>query len=124
MQLGDILDDFTLDVADRRWVRSDGTEARLTPTEWRLIEMLARRPGRLVTQAELLLGVWGPKAVEKTEYLRVFLTGIRHKVEPDPARPRYFITVPGVGLRFDPAARELTEICVTLKGLVDKYSAA
>jgi two-component system KDP operon response regulator KdpE len=103
--------DFTVDVADRRWVRSDGTEARLTPTEWRLVEMLARRPGRLVTQAELLLGVWGPKAVDKTEYLRVFLTGIRHKVEPDPARPRYFITVPGVGLRFDPDARQLTQSC-------------
>jgi two-component system KDP operon response regulator KdpE len=103
--------DFTVDVADRRWVRSDGTEVRLTPTEWRLVEMLARRPGRLVTQAELLVGVWGPKAVDKTGYLRVFLAGIRHKVEPDPARPRYFITAPGLGLRFDPDAGQLSRPC-------------
>jgi two-component system KDP operon response regulator KdpE len=104
--------DFTVDVADRRWVRSDGIEVRLTPTEWRLVEMLLRRPGRLVTQAELLVGVWGPKAIEKTEYLRVFLTGIRHKVEPDPARPRYFITAPGLGLRFDPdAASRASQTC-------------
>jgi two-component system KDP operon response regulator KdpE len=96
--------DFTVDVADRRWLRSDGTEVRLTPTEWRLIEMLVRRPGRLVSQAELLAGVWGPKGLEKTEYLRVYLTAIRHKVEADPHRPRYFITVPGLGLRFEPDA--------------------
>ena len=103
--------DFTIHVDDRRWLRSDGTEVRLTPTEWRLVEMLVRRPGRLVTQVELLLGVWGPKAVDKSEYLRVFLTGIRHKVEPDPARPRYFITAPGLGLRFDPDAGQLRQPC-------------
>jgi two-component system KDP operon response regulator KdpE len=103
--------DFTLDVADRRWTRSDGAEIHLTPTEWKLIEMLARRPGRLVTQAELLVGVWGPKAIEKTEYLRVFLTGIRHKVEPDPSRPRYFITAPGLGLRFNPNGGRIGQPC-------------
>jgi two-component system, OmpR family, KDP operon response regulator KdpE len=103
--------DFTVDVADRRWVRSDGTEARLTPTEWRLVEMLVRRPGRLVTQAELLVGVWGSYAVDKTEYVRVFLTGIRHKLEPDPARPRYFITVPGVGIRFQSDAGRVGQRC-------------
>src|SRR6202035_3830329 len=89
--------DFSVDVADRRWLRADGTEVRLTPTEWRLVELLARHPGRLVPQAELLLSIWGPKALDKTGYLRVFLTGIRHKVEPNPARPRYFITAPGLG---------------------------
>jgi two-component system KDP operon response regulator KdpE len=103
--------DFTVDVADRRWLRSDGTEVRLTPTEWRLVELLIRRPGRLVSQAELLLGVWGPKALEKTEYLRVYLTAIRHKVEPDPHRPRYFITAPGLGLRFDPGVGQLSQPC-------------
>jgi two-component system KDP operon response regulator KdpE len=103
--------DFTVDIADRKWLRADGTEVRLTPTEWRLVEMLARRPGRLVTQTELLLGVWGPKAATKTEYLRVHLTAIRHKVEPDPARPRYFITAPGLGLRFDPDAGQLSPTC-------------
>jgi two-component system, OmpR family, KDP operon response regulator KdpE len=103
--------DFTIDVADRRWMRSDGTEIRLTPTEWRLVEMLVRRPGRLVTQSELLVGVWGPSAIAKTEYLRVYLTGIRHKVEPDPAHPRYFITAPGLGLRFDPTGGRVGQRC-------------
>jgi two-component system, OmpR family, KDP operon response regulator KdpE len=103
--------DFTIDVADRRWTRSDGTEVALTPTEWRLVEILTRHPGRLVTQTELLVGVWGPKAIEKTVYLRVYLTGIRHKVEPDPAHPRYFITAPGLGLRFDPRAGRVGQPC-------------
>ncbi|HWW52454.1 MAG TPA: winged helix-turn-helix domain-containing protein [Acidimicrobiales bacterium] len=101
--------DFTVDVDNRRWIRSDGGETHLTPTEWRLVEMLLGRPGRLVTQTDLLLGVWGPEAIAKTEYLRVHLTGIRHKVEPDPTRPRYFITVPGLGLRFDPAPTQRAE---------------
>jgi two-component system KDP operon response regulator KdpE len=94
--------DFTVDLRDRRWRQHDGIEVRLTPTEWRLVEMLMRRPGHLVTQAELLEGVWGPKAVSKSHYLRVQLAAIRRKVEPDPARPRYFITAPGLGLRFEP----------------------
>jgi len=103
--------DFTIDVADRRWTRSDGAEVRLTPTEWRLVEMLTRHPGHLVTQSELLVGVWGPTAIEKTAYLRVYLTGIRHKVEPDPSHPRYFITAPGLGLRFDPNAGRVGQPC-------------
>jgi len=103
--------DFAVDVAERRWVRGDGTEVRLTPTEWRLVEMLLHRPGHLVTQADLLRGVWGPTAVEKTEYLRVYLNGIRHKTEPDPARPRYFITAPGVGLRFQPDGGRVGQPC-------------
>jgi two-component system KDP operon response regulator KdpE len=94
--------DFTIHLADRRWVRSDGDEVRLTPIEWRLVEMLVRRPGHLVTQSELLEGVWGPKALNKSNYLRVQVAGIRRKVEPEPARPRYFITAPGLGLRFQP----------------------
>ena len=96
--------DFTIHLEDRRWVRRDGIEVRLTPLEWRVVEMLVRRAGHLVTQAELLEGAWGPKAAGKAHYLRVQLTAIRRKVEPDPARPRYFITVSGLGLRFDPSA--------------------
>jgi two-component system, OmpR family, KDP operon response regulator KdpE len=96
--------DFTVHLSDRRWFQRDGTEVRLTPIEWRLAELLIRRAGHLVTQAELLRGIWGPKATEKTHYLRIQLVAIRRKVEPDPARPRYFITVPGLGLRFDPSA--------------------
>ena len=68
-------------------------------------------PGHLVTQAELLQGVWGPKAAEKTHYLRVQMAAIRRKVEPDPARPRYFITAPGLGLRFDPPAGDRLQPC-------------
>ena len=96
--------DFTIYLSDRYWVRNDGAEVRLTPIEWRIIEMLVRHAGHLVTQAELMQGVWGPKAVEKTHYLRVQMAGIRRKVEPEPAHPRYFITVPGLGVRFDPTA--------------------
>ena len=94
--------DFTVSVADRRWVRSDGSEVRLTPTEWRLVEVLLQRPGHLVTQSDLLTAVWGPDAATKTEYLRVYFAGIRQKTEPEPAQPRYFITAPGLGVRFEP----------------------
>jgi two-component system KDP operon response regulator KdpE len=103
--------DFTVHLHDRRWLQRDGTEVRLTPIEWRLVEMLIVRAGHLVTHAELLEGVWGPKAKEKTHYLRVQLTAIRRKVEPDPPRPRYFITAPGLGLRFDPSACERLQPC-------------
>jgi two-component system, OmpR family, KDP operon response regulator KdpE len=99
-------EDFTVFLSDRRWLQRDGTEVKLTPLEWRLVELLIRRAEHLVTQDELLKGVWGPKAAKKTHYLRVQLTAIRRKVEPDPARPRYFITVPGIGLRFDPSVRD------------------
>jgi two-component system KDP operon response regulator KdpE len=98
--------DFRIHLNDRRWVRNDGTEVRLTPIEWRLVEVLVRRAGHLVSQEELLLGVWGPKAAHKTHYLRVQVAAIRRKVEPEPTRPRYFITLPGLGLRFDPASRD------------------
>jgi len=103
--------DFTIHLADRRWVRSDHTEARLTPIEWRLVEVLVRRAGHLVSQAELLHAVWGPKAAGKTYYLRVQITAIRRKVEPDPSRPRYFLTAPGLGLRFDPNAVDHLQPC-------------
>ncbi len=98
-------DDFTIHIGDRRWLRPDGTEVKLTPTEWRLVEVLVDRAGHLVTQAEVLQRVWGPKAVAKPHYLRVQMAAIRAKVEPDPARPRYFITAPGLGLRFEPGER-------------------
>ncbi len=92
--------DFTMNLVDCRLTRSDGTEATMSPTEWRLIEVLVRHAGHLVTREELLVSVWGPRAAAKTQYLRVHMASIRQKVEPDPARPRYFVTVPGLGLRF------------------------
>jgi len=93
---------FALDVAERRASRPDGTDVRLTPIEWKLVEVLTRHRGHLVTQAELLQTVWGARGAGRTAYLRVHMTTIRHKLEPEPARPRYFLTVPGVGLRFLP----------------------
>lgn len=94
--------DFTMHLADRRLFRADATEVSLSPTEWRLIEVLVQHTGHLVTREELLVSVWGPEAAEKTQYLRVQMASIRRKVEPDPSRPRYFVTAPGLGLRFDP----------------------
>jgi two-component system KDP operon response regulator KdpE len=92
---------FTIDLAARR-VTARGAEIRLTPTEWRLIEILVRDPGRLVTQRQALKQVWGPTYETETNYLRVHIANLRHKLEPDPARPRYLITEPGIGYRFEP----------------------
>ena len=92
---------FTIYLRDRRLVRVDGREAVLSPIEWRLIEVLAQHADHLVTREELLTSVWGPESVDKTQYLRVHMASIRQKVEPDPPRPRYFLTIPGLGLRFD-----------------------
>jgi two-component system, OmpR family, KDP operon response regulator KdpE len=93
--------DFRVDLAAKQVVR-DGREVRLTPTEWQLVELLVRNPGRLVSQRQLLHEVWGPKYGEETNYLRVFIAQIRRKLEPDPAHPRYFITEPGMGYRYQP----------------------
>jgi len=94
--------DFVVHLADRRLVRTDGAEVHLTRVEWRLVEELARRRGHLVPHDELLLAVWGPSAVEKPGNIRVNMAHIRAKLEPEPGRPRYFLTAPGLGLRFDP----------------------
>jgi two-component system, OmpR family, KDP operon response regulator KdpE len=93
--------DFRVDLAAKQVVR-DGKEVRLTPTEWQLVELLVRNPGRLISQRQLLHEVWGPKYREETNYLRVFMAQIRRKLEPDPAHPRYFITEPGMGYRYQP----------------------
>jgi two-component system KDP operon response regulator KdpE len=92
---------FTVDLAAKRVHRSDG-EVRLTPLEWRIVEQLVRHPGQLVSQQQLLRAVWGPGYEEETGYLRVHLSHIRQKLEPAPRHPRYFVTEPGMGYRFDP----------------------
>lgn len=79
-----------------------GERVHLTPTEWRLIEVLTRRPGQLVRQTELLREVWGPSYHRETNYLRVYLAQLRRKLEDDSSHPRHFITEPGVGYRFVP----------------------
>ncbi len=95
--------DFALDFSAKRVHGPDG-EIRLTPTEWHLVEVLARNPGRLVSQRQLLQEVWGPDYGEETNYLRVFMAQVRRKLEPEPSRPRYFITEPGMGYRFEPTS--------------------
>jgi two-component system KDP operon response regulator KdpE len=92
--------DFTIDLAAKRVKGSDG-EIRLTPTQWHVVEVLVRAGGRLVSQRELLKEVWGPAYSDETHYLRVFLAQIRRRLEPDPAHPRYFVTEPGMGYRFE-----------------------
>jgi len=101
-----VTDDFVIDLGRRRVTGVDGEDVHLTPIEWRLLEALARRPDRLVTQRQLLQEVWGPSFERETNYLRVHLTHLRHKLEPDSRRPRYLRTEPGVGYRFTPGAME------------------
>jgi len=93
---------FTIDLSAKRVTRPDGDEIRLTPTEWGIVEILSSNQGKLVSQVQLLREVWGPTYGEETNYLRVFLAQIRRKLEPDPGIPRYFITEPGMGYRFEP----------------------
>ncbi len=93
--------DFTVDLAAKRVTRDDA-DIRLTPTEWHLLELLVRNSGRLVTQRQLLHEVWGPAYQRETNYLRVYLAQLRRKLEPDPSRPRYLVTEPGMGYRFEP----------------------
>lgn len=96
---------FTVDLAARR-VMSEQAEIRLTPTEWHLLEVLVRNTGNLVTQRQLLQQVWGPAYGTETNYLRVHIANLRRKLEPDPSRPRYLITEPGIGYRFLPGSEE------------------
>jgi two-component system KDP operon response regulator KdpE len=92
---------FTVDLSAKR-VTGPAGEIRLTPTEWHLLEVLARHPDKLVGQKHLLREVWGPRYENETNYLRVHLANLRRKLEPDPARPRYLVTEPGMGYRFIP----------------------
>ena len=94
-------DAFTVDLAGKRVVR-DGAAVHLTPTEWHLVEVLVRHPGKLVSQRQLLQEVWGPHYESETNYLRLYMAQIRRKLEPVPGQPRHFITEPGMGYRFEP----------------------
>ena len=108
--------DYTIDLAARRAVRTDppdgvgddGTagdganEIRLTPTEWHILEILVRHPGKLINQKQLLAEVWGPAYTDQFHYLREYLARLRRKLEPDPSRPRHLITEPGMGYRYQP----------------------
>ena len=90
---------FTIDLAVKKVHRGED-EVHLTPTEWGLLEILARNPDRLVSQKQLLQEVWGPLHVNESQYLRVYMAQLRRKLEPDPAHPKHLITEPGMGYRF------------------------
>jgi two-component system KDP operon response regulator KdpE len=87
-----------VDLPHRR-VRIDGNEVHLTPIEYRLLTALVRQSGKVLTHRQLLKDVWGPSHVEHHHYLRIYMSGLRHKLEQDPARPRYLLTESGVGYR-------------------------
>jgi two-component system KDP operon response regulator KdpE len=91
--------DFTIDLVTKRVTKGDEV-VHLTPTEWGLIELLVRNEGKLVSQRQLLQEVWGPMYEKETNYLRVYMAGLRRKLELDPSQPKHFITEPGMGYRF------------------------
>jgi two-component system, OmpR family, KDP operon response regulator KdpE len=97
---------WLVDVAAHQVRRASSDDARdtlrLTPTEWRLLEVLLRRPGQLVGSAQLLTAVWGPGFGQRTNYLRFHMARLRRKLEDNPARPRHLLTEPGMGYRYQP----------------------
>jgi two-component system KDP operon response regulator KdpE len=97
-----VTDDFVVDFTAQQVTR-DGEPVHLTPTEWSLLAALAGRPGVLVGRERLLREVWGPAYGAETNYLRVYVANLRKKLEPEPARPRYLHTEPGMGYRFTPS---------------------
>ena len=104
-----LLGELTVDLAAKRVSRADGDEAgdiRLTPTEWHLLEVLLRNPGKLLSRRQLLTEVWGPGYADATGNLRLYMAQLRRKLEPDPPRPRWLITEPGMGYRYQPGRDE------------------
>ncbi|CAI9404688.1 response regulator [Nocardioides sp. T2.26MG-1] len=93
--------DAVVDLAATR-VTVRGEEVRLTPTEWHLLEVLVRHPGKLISQRQLLVEVWGPGYETAHGNLRLYIAQLRRKLEPEPSRPRYVRTEPGMGYRFEP----------------------
>jgi two-component system KDP operon response regulator KdpE len=101
------LGDLVIDLAAKRVMRDPGagpagTDIRLTPTEWHLLEVLLRNPGKLLSQQQLLAEVWGPGYGDATGNLRLYMAQLRRKLEPDPARPHWLLTEAGMGYRYQP----------------------
>ena len=93
-----VLGDATIDLAARTVMRG-GEAIRLTPTEWQVLELLMRHPGKLVTRQMLLTEIWGSEHIQDTGYLRLYISQLRKKLEPDPGSPRYLLTEAGMGYR-------------------------
>jgi two-component system KDP operon response regulator KdpE len=93
--------DFRIDTAAHK-VMVKGAEVRLTPKEFELLVFMARRPGKVIQHRTLLGAIWGGQSTEQTEYLRVFVGQLRKKLETDKSSPRYIVTEPWVGYRFEP----------------------
>lgn len=94
--------DRTVDLANRRVTAADGSDVRLTPTEWHLLEVFVRNPGKLLSQAHLLAEVWGPGYENAHGNLRLYMGQLRRKLESDPANPKHLLNEPGLGYRFEP----------------------
>ena len=92
----------TVDLAAKRVTLETGEDIRLTPTEWHLLEVLVRHPGKLMSQRQLLTEVWGPGYETASGNLRFYMGQLRRKLETDPARPKHLLTEPGMGYRFEP----------------------
>ncbi len=107
------LGDLVIDLAAKRVTRPDGTDIRLTPTEWHLLEVLLRHPGKLLSQRQLLAEVWGPGYADAAGNLRLYMTQLRRKLEPDPARPQWLRTEPGMGYRYQPGPEPPPELAGT-----------
>ncbi len=93
--------DFHIDL-ESRLIKVAGREVHLTPKEFDLLVYMARHAGKVVTHRALLAAIWGPESTEQPEYLRVFMGQIRKKIETDPATPKYLLTEPWIGYRFEP----------------------
>ena len=98
ISFGDVTVDLVAHVVSRA-----GAPVRLTPTEWKLLELLVRNPDRLVTRETILTEVWGPQYTTDTGYLRLYLSQLRKKLEAEPSKPRFLLTEAGMGYRFTPA---------------------
>jgi len=98
-----VLDNLRVDLAKRQ-VLLDNAEVHLTPIEYKLLTVLIRHSGKVITHSQLLKEVWGPAHVNEVQYLRVYMTQLRHKLEADPAQPKFLINEPGIGyrLKYDP----------------------
>jgi two-component system KDP operon response regulator KdpE len=94
---------LVIDLAAKTVTRAGGEAIRLTPTEWHLLEVLLRNPAKLLTQRQLLTEVWGPGYADASGNLRLYMAQLRRKLEPDPARPRWLLTEPGMGYRYQPS---------------------